>query len=248
MTEDYYLPLAKRLLRSAAVLGGACWAAGAVLTYSGGRSFAVAAYYSQGRAWLFPVTLDAAALVAYLALLMLPKAERRYPLAVVILCAGASAAAQGYHQVALGPGGSQLELAWPVRFAAGGWPAVSGLLAGHLIWLIVARAIPAGLVSALRTLGQPDTATATRPATVTVAAARVHSPPGVRALAADTATDADTVTAEDTGQPPRPIGQPVEVSDELLDRIRANEISRAAAAAEVGCSVRTIKRRLGEVA
>jgi len=161
MRASHYLPLALRLLKSAAGLGAICWTVGVLLTYAGAHSFAAAAGYGQVRAWLFPVTLDAVALVAYLALLMLPAGERWYPLLVVVLTAGASAAAQGYHQTQLGPGGVTDALSGPelpalVKGAAGAWPAVAALLAGHLVWMILARAIPTGLVVALRNLAAVD--------------------------------------------------------------------------------------------
>lgn len=252
-----YLPLAMNLLKSAAGLGAACWAVGVLLTYTGAHSFAVAAGYGDTRAWLFPLTLDVTALVAYLALLMLPKGDRWYPLVVVVVCAGASAAAQGYHQAGMAPGTPDLVLAWPVRFAAGAWPAAAALLAGHLVWMIVVRAIPAGLVSALRQLADTptvyvdeaerldtrdtgDTAeleeesepVVSAPPRLAVSAARVHVPPS------------RPVTA-DVGRPAgRPVGQAVAVSGDLLDRVRAGELTANAAARLAGCHPRTIRRRL----
>lgn len=256
-----YLPLAMQLLKSAAGLGALCWSVGVLLTYTGAHSFAVAAGYGDTRAWLFPLTLDVTALVAYLALLMLPKGDRWYPLLVVALCAGASAAAQGYHQAALAPGAPDLVLSQPVRFAAGAWPALAALLAGHLVYVIVVRAIPAGLVSALREMADTptvyadeaerlDTALDAEPAAeldepdeepgsvvsgpsrLSVSAARVHVP------------KPKAVTADAAPAGPRPVGQAVAVSGDLLDRVRAGELSKVDAARMAGCSVKTIGRRL----
>src|SRR5215207_1977574 len=100
--RSVYLPLALRLLKSAAGLGALCWSVGVWLSYTGAHSFAVAAGYGDTRAWLFPVTLDALALVAYGALLTLPGGARRYPGFVLVVTAGAGAAAQGYHQADMG--------------------------------------------------------------------------------------------------------------------------------------------------
>lgn len=138
--------LARRVVLATAIGAGLLLALGMVLSYAGLRSAYLGAGFPNWAASAAPLTVDLLTLVAYVGLLVL--AHKAYPGAVVAFGVLASAGGQGYH---LSHGGVDARITdgW-VIFALGASVMVFAGLAGHLLWLILERALPAGFITAMR--------------------------------------------------------------------------------------------------
>ncbi|HEY1972523.1 MAG TPA: hypothetical protein VGH89_31530 [Pseudonocardia sp.] len=99
----------------------------------------------RGVAWLYPVTTDGLALVAYAATNRLSGSGWRYAWAVVVLAAGLSGLAQASY-LAGGVGSAPAGL----RFGVGAWPAVAAAIAAHLLHLIGGPNDPVSRLSGAR--------------------------------------------------------------------------------------------------
>lgn len=105
-------------------------------TAHGGYEVAVASQVPSGIAWLYPVSADGLALVAYAATHRLSYvAARIYAWIVVVLAAALSGLAQAVY-LASGPA---LDTSSVLRFGVGAWPAVAGAVAAHLVYLLARR-------------------------------------------------------------------------------------------------------------
>lgn len=119
---------------------------GMVLSYSGLRSFFIGCGLPVWAASLSPLCVDLLAAVGYVALLVLH--HKLYPGVVVALSVLGSAAGQGYH---LSHGGIASDITDSrVIFAAGASAMICAGLAGHLLWRILERALPAGFIRAMQ--------------------------------------------------------------------------------------------------
>jgi hypothetical protein len=121
--------------RLAIVLPALVVAVGAVVATAHGL-FAVAVATGgmpEAIAWLYPLITDGLALVAYAASHQLPS-KRGYAWSVVVLAAGLSGLAQA---VFLAGDGTTVQVPSALRFGMGFWPAIAGLIGGHLVWLLV---------------------------------------------------------------------------------------------------------------
>jgi hypothetical protein len=121
--------------RLAIVLPALVVAVGAVVSTAHGL-FAVAVATGgmpEAIAWLYPLITDGLALVAYAASHQLPS-KRGYAWSVVVLAAGLSGLAQA---VFLAGDGTTVQVPSALRFGMGFWPAIAGLIGGHLVWLLV---------------------------------------------------------------------------------------------------------------
>jgi hypothetical protein len=137
---------AGQVVRVVIIATGVLLLLGMVLSYAGLRAFFLGAGLPGWAASLSPLCVDVLALVAYVALVVL--VGKAYPAAVVALTVLGSAAAQGYH---LSHGGVAADITdGRVIFAAGASAMVCAGLAGHLLYLVLARALPAEFITALQ--------------------------------------------------------------------------------------------------
>lgn len=114
--------------------------AGGVLTATGLFAAANAAGVPAGIAWLYVLSADGLAVVAYSSTTILARpAGRAYAWIVVVVCAGLSGAAQAFHLATATVGADSFGsvIADPrLRFGVGMWPAVSVAITAHLVWLV----------------------------------------------------------------------------------------------------------------
>lgn len=170
--------LARRIVVWTAAAAGGLLLLAMILSYSGLRAFYLGAGLPVWSASLYPLTVDLLALVGYVALLVLR--HKAYPLAVVAGTVSWSAWAQGYH---LSHGGVTSTItSGRVIFLAGASAMVCAGLAGHLLWRILERALPADFVTAMQQtepverVANPVTAHASRPSLGTPAGRQLLHP------------------------------------------------------------------------
>lgn len=148
MTAERWQTLARRVVLGAATATAVLLALAMGLSYTGLRGFYLGAGFPAVAASLFPLPIDLLFPVGFVALLVLPGARKIYAGAVVAFSGATSAAAQGYHQ---SHGGITADVTdGRVLFLAGASAMVSALIAGHLLWLILERALPVGFIAAMR--------------------------------------------------------------------------------------------------
>lgn len=106
------------------------------LSFAASRQVALAAHAAPGVAWLLPIGLDGAMMVAALAMLLLRHWERKagYPLAVVVIGTALSVTINGVHAMGDGP---TLTLAPAVRFCISAVPPAMLALVFHLIQVLI---------------------------------------------------------------------------------------------------------------
>ncbi len=99
---------------------------------------AVASQVPPSIGWLYPVSADGLALVAYAATHRFSQRSARvYAWTVVVLAAALSGLAQAVY-LASGPA---LDTSPVLRFGVGAWPAVAGAVAAHLVYLLARRPV-----------------------------------------------------------------------------------------------------------
>lgn len=194
--------LARRVVAATAAAAGVLLALAMILSYSGMRSFFLGCGFPAWAASAAPLCIDLLALVGYVALLVLIK--KGYPGFIVAVGVLASAAAQGYH---LSHGGITADVTdGRVIFAAGAAPMISAGLAGHLLWLILERALPAGFITAMRGQGEleREAELPTQPPTRLEAPPAAGSAPAPRAVGtlAPPPRDAERTLADYPPLPP----------------------------------------------
>ena len=107
-------------------------------TAHGGYEVAVASQVPPSIGWLYPVSADGLALVAYAATHRFSqRSARTYAWTVVVLAAALSGLAQAVY-LASGPA---LDTSPVLRFGVGAWPAVAGAVAAHLVYLLARRPV-----------------------------------------------------------------------------------------------------------
>lgn len=153
--------LARRVVIATAALTAALLVLAMGLSYTGLRAFYLGAGFPTLAANLFPLPVDLLFPVGFVATLVLPPGGKWYPACVVAFSGVASAAAQGYHQ---SHGGVTAAITdGRVLFVAGASAMLCALIAGHLLWLILERALPVGFISAMRADREREADTFTAP-------------------------------------------------------------------------------------
>ena len=132
-------PRSSRWGRAAVLVPALVVAACAVAaTAHGGYEVAVASQVPPSIGWLYPVSADGLALVAYAATHRFSqRSARTYAWTVVVLAAALSGLAQAVY-LASGPA---LDTSPVLRFGVGAWPAVAGAVAAHLVYLLARRPV-----------------------------------------------------------------------------------------------------------
>lgn len=137
-------------------------------TAHGGYEVAVASQVPPSIGWLYPVSADGLALVAYAATHRFSqRSARTYAWTVVVLAAALSGLAQAVY-LASGPA---LDTSPVLRFGVGAWPAVAGAVAAHLVYLLARRPTASALEGVLES---SDGVTATQDATTQSATRNVE--------------------------------------------------------------------------
>lgn len=172
--------LARRVVIATAVATAALVALAMGLSYAGLRAFYLGAGFPTVAASLFPLPIDLLFPVGFVAALVLAGRSRKaYAAAVVALAGLASAGAQGYHQ---SHGGVTAQITDArVLFVAGASAMLAALVAGHLLWLILERALPADFIAAMKATTERSTEwkspSASSPASVSAGPPSTTSPP-----------------------------------------------------------------------